>query len=383
MSFIPLDLLLLPIISCFLVFFLYGTILLFFIRNVEEKPCINYFPKISIVFPTYNESYVIENKLKNLMDTNYPQEKIEIIVADDSTDNTSEIIQRLQKSYSNIILERTGERRGYSQSMIDGIKHATGEIIVISDAGSYYDKNTLPNLIRHFNNPKIGAVSGKAKVLNKRKINAFAEHIYRIIYDRYRIAESNIDSTFHLNGEACAIRKEVCQSISSCPANYDIAIGFATRKLGLKAIVDLKAYFYEKSPELGKERIHQKSTRAFGIIRILFNYRDMMLKKEYGLFGLIIYPFNFIIFVVMPLMIAFSIVLVIFYLFFRFAFPINLIILGSIIILLLVLYPITISFVQFEFALIIGLYKTLFYPNQKDEIRTITSTRIKIEEIKE
>jgi len=373
-----LELLLIPFSIIFMFFLMYGLILLFFMFKKEKKHELNFEPMISVVFPTFNESYVVEDKIKNILDTEYPQNKIEIIISDDSTDETAGKIKLLQKQYSNLRLNRTGERRGYSQSMIDGIRDAKGEIIIITDAGSYYDQQTIPRLIRHFSNPKIGAVTGKNIILNKNNFFGFAEHIYRIMYDKMRYAEAMIDSTFHLNGEATAVRREITQFIKECPANYDYAIGFVSKLLGYKSIVDTEAYFYEKTAFKFIDRVHVKKTRAEGVIRLLFFYKHMLFDKKYGLFGMLIYPANFFLFIIAPSLLALSFLLIIVYTTLKFLYPLNLIVVLSYFLIGCTFMPVTISIFQFEIALLKGLLNACKYREKKDYIKTVKSTRFKL-----
>jgi len=373
-----LELLLIPFIVIAFIFFVYGLILLFFMFKREEIPELKDKPMISVIFPTFNESYIIEDKIKNILDTEYPSEKIEIIISDDSTDDTPQKIKKLQKKYDNLLLNRTGKRRGYSQSMIDGVKQAKGEIIIISDAGSYYDQQTIPRLVRHFSNPKIGAVTGKNIIINKNKILGFAEHIYRIIYDKMRYAEAMIDSTFHLNGEATAVRRNIVKNIKQCPANFDYALGFETRKLNYRSNVDLKAYFYEKTAYKVTDRVHVKKTRAEGVIKVLFHYRKMLFNPKYKFFGVLIYPANFFMFIIAPIGLVVSFLLVVVYSMIRFTYPLNILIIAIFCLIGVLLLPITISFTQFEIALIKGLIGAFKNKNQVDYINTVKTTRFKI-----
>ena len=79
---------------------------------------------MSVVIATHNEEKIISKKIENILASNYPIDKIEIVLVDDSNDSTPQIIDECSKKYSNIRLIRFNERMGYSPSMVAGVKAA-------------------------------------------------------------------------------------------------------------------------------------------------------------------------------------------------------------------------------------------------------------------
>ena len=93
-----------------LIFGLYGFIILYYGRFKNEKKSIKinqkinyeFEPSISVVVPTHDEEMIISKKIENLLDTNYPKEKLELIFVDDSNDSTPDIVEEYSKRYPNI-----------------------------------------------------------------------------------------------------------------------------------------------------------------------------------------------------------------------------------------------------------------------------------------
>ena len=121
----------------------------------------NYLPKVSFIIAAYNEEKVIADKIKNTLMLNYPKDKLEIIiVSDGSDDKTHEIAKR----YKDIIALHQPERRGKSAALNRAITYATGEILVLSDANNDYQRDAIRELVKHFSDEHVGAVTGAKRI---------------------------------------------------------------------------------------------------------------------------------------------------------------------------------------------------------------------------
>jgi len=131
----------------------------------------NYEPKVTMIIPTYDESTVITEKLQSLKRTDYPHEKLEVIIVDgSSTDNTVTKAKRYLKDngfpFEIKILEEK-ERSGKAKALNFALKHAKSEIIATSDADSYWEPSALRKAISYLADPKVGAVTGREKLINE------------------------------------------------------------------------------------------------------------------------------------------------------------------------------------------------------------------------
>ena len=120
-------------------------------------------PLVSVIICTYNESKTIERRLHNLFDSDYPQENLEIIVADsNSLDRTQEIVHALIKKYPErmITLITEDQRRGKVSAINLGLSAARGEIIILTDSPALFWLDTIRLVVRNFADPTVGAVSG-------------------------------------------------------------------------------------------------------------------------------------------------------------------------------------------------------------------------------
>jgi cellulose synthase/poly-beta-1,6-N-acetylglucosamine synthase-like glycosyltransferase len=129
-------------------------------------------PFITIQLPIYNEKYVIERLLDSVAGLKYPQEKIEIQVLDDSTDESVEITAKKVKSLKqdgiSISHIRRPDRIGFKAGALEyGLQFAKGEFIAIFDADFIPHPDFLIHTIPHFDNEKIGVVQTRWGHINK------------------------------------------------------------------------------------------------------------------------------------------------------------------------------------------------------------------------
>ncbi|HKK12195.1 MAG TPA: cellulose synthase family protein, partial [Flavobacteriaceae bacterium] len=141
-------------------------------------------PFVTIQLPVYNEMYVMDRLLDNIAKMDYPKDKLEIQVLDDSTDETvnttREHIQKLKQTGLDINHITRTDRSGFKAGALkEGLKIAKGEFIAIFDADFLPNKNWLKRTIPYFKDEKIGVVQTRWGHLNRNyslltKIQAFA-----------------------------------------------------------------------------------------------------------------------------------------------------------------------------------------------------------------
>jgi cellulose synthase/poly-beta-1,6-N-acetylglucosamine synthase-like glycosyltransferase len=131
-------------------------------------------PKVSILIPAHNEEVVIERTIKAMLKLKYPREKLEIIVINDnSSDRTGEIIDRYHQQYPQIIPVHTkppNAGKGKSGALNQGLLASSGEIIVVYDADNTPESMALHYLVLAMqNDPKAGVIVGKFRVVNSKQ----------------------------------------------------------------------------------------------------------------------------------------------------------------------------------------------------------------------
>jgi cellulose synthase/poly-beta-1,6-N-acetylglucosamine synthase-like glycosyltransferase len=195
-------------------YFCYPLILLIlgilFGKKPEKKEI---FPTVSLLIPVYNEEKVIQKKIENSLELDYPKEKLEIIIASESNDRTNEIVKNYEQK--GVKLFAYSGREGKQYTIYRTIPRCKGEIIVLTDANGIFKKDALKKLVRNFADKRIGCVSGLLRYINP-SIGLFGEGegIYWEYETWIKKLESKIFSLLGANGSIYAIRKELYQPIS-------------------------------------------------------------------------------------------------------------------------------------------------------------------------
>ena len=173
------------------------------------------YPLVTIQLPLYNEWYVVERLLKNISKIDYPTEKLEIQVLDDSTDEsvytTEKLIEQIRANGIDIQHIRRENRTGFKAGALkEGLKIARGEFIAVFDSDFIPGKNWLKQTLPFFKNQRIGVVQTRWGHINRdysllTKIQAFALDFHFILEQTGRNFGRNF---INFNGTAGIWRKE-------------------------------------------------------------------------------------------------------------------------------------------------------------------------------
>ena len=141
-------------------------------RYVPTEKSEDEMPLVTIQLPIFNEMYVVERLIDNIAEMEYPKDKLQIQILDDSTDETVKLSQKkvdeyLAKGFDIELVHRI-DRTGFKAGALkEGMKTAKGEFIAIFDADFLPRKDFLKNTIPHFQNPEVGVVQTRWEHLNE------------------------------------------------------------------------------------------------------------------------------------------------------------------------------------------------------------------------
>lgn len=256
-------------------------------------------PSISMIIPTYNEEMLIAKKLDNIFELEYPQELIEVVIIDSSTDRTPEIIGEYRKKRHGSINLIREKRQGLATALNTAYAAAQNDIVIKTDCDSLLKKDVLQKVAADFADPSIGGVTGKQVVINESSV----EVGYRSLQSRVQIAESWIDSTIIFHGPFSAYRKKLIKPIDPDSIADDSELAIKVRKQGYRTVIDPDILFYEASQSAFFKRRMQKDRRGKGLIRLLLRHRDVLFNPGYGKYGSIVFPMNCFMMILSPYLI--------------------------------------------------------------------------------
>jgi cellulose synthase/poly-beta-1,6-N-acetylglucosamine synthase-like glycosyltransferase len=268
-------------------------------------------PYISVILPTFNEENTIGGKLEDLLDQEYHLDRMEVIVIDSgSNDRTPLIVESFAKAHRmlNLRLIRETERRGKSTAVNTATHEvdSKSEITIITDSDSRFGKGSLRRAVQTLRDPTVGLVTGVQIVANPHEsTSTMMESTYSQFSRLLRQGESLVDSTPISDG-FLACRTSMVQKLSvRIDVNADdTQLAILTRRNGLRSIYNANAIFYEFAPPEVRQIHKQKVRRGQGIARTLWNNRGLAFNRAYGKFGLLIFPMNFFMYIISPVMLV-------------------------------------------------------------------------------
>ena len=236
-------------------------------------------PMVSVIMSVYNEEKVLEKKIKTVFTSNYPSNKLELVIGSDgSTDNTDFIIEKFIQEGYQIRFKKFGGRSGKSNIINALIPEVKGQIFILTDANILFDENTIPFLVRHFKNEKIGLVG--ANVINtglQKEGISFQEETYIRRENKIKYQEGLIWGTMMGAFGACyAIRAELFGKI---PKNFlmeDFYITLGVIRSKKLSISDPEAKVYEDVSNLVKEEFKRKIRISAGNFQNLGVYYGLL-----------------------------------------------------------------------------------------------------------
>lgn len=176
----------------------------------ELKEC----PLVTLQLPVYNEMYVVERLIKTICEIDYPIDKLQIQVLDDSTDETVDIVTQTVKDYQqkgfDISHIHRSNRAGYKAGALkEGLKSAKGEFVGIFDADFIPKKNFLMTVLPFFNDSKIGMVQTRWEHINRSY--SLITQIQALALDGHFVIEQQVrnkaDYFINFNGTSGVWRK--------------------------------------------------------------------------------------------------------------------------------------------------------------------------------
>jgi biofilm PGA synthesis N-glycosyltransferase PgaC len=295
----------------------YGGYYFYILRVIRRKPkkilVSGYRPQITVIVPTYNDSRTINDKLVNLTEQTYGKEMMEIIVIDSaSKDGTADLVRRFMASNVNLKMRliEEKERRGKSIAVnkVLSIIDPDREIAMVTDADAFLRADSVANIVSCFSDPQVGAVVGRQVIpqSDMSRETADAEGAYLDFYQKMRTGESVIDSTMIFDGELSAYRTDVVKNkrIRENLNADDSQLAMLIRRDGYKAIFEPEAVFYESLPTDSRNLRAQKVRRGQGLTRLFWYNKDIMFNSSFGKFGSVVYPANFFMHIVSPILVS-------------------------------------------------------------------------------
>lgn len=239
-------------------------------------------PSISLIITAYNEAESIKLKLENTLELDYPQDKLEIIVASDaSTDKTDEIVRSFADR--NVKLVALPYRGGKSMAQNAALAEAAGEIIVHTDATAMLPAKSLRRLVSAMADPQVGCVTSHDRSIGS-DTEAGIEGAG--LYTRYEIkvreSESRLKSLIGVSGSYYAVRRKLRPPLAPEVID-DFYIPLWVIRNGYRVVPEPQAVALIRRSRDSRQE-YQRRVRTFLTgMRVFFRVTDMLNPFKFGL----------------------------------------------------------------------------------------------------
>lgn len=235
-------------------------------------------PVISVLISVYNEQAVIQGRIENLLKLDYPREKLDIVIASDgSSDRTVEIARQFPNQGVRVLDYR--QRRGKTAVLNTAIATLTADLVVLSDANTFFEPSAARHLTRWFVDRSVGVVCGKL-VLVDSHTGSNSDGMYWRYETFMKISEGKLGALLGSNGAIYAIRRGIFPTIPGGTIVDDFVIPLLAKlNTDCQIIYDQEAVAHEEiAPEIKDEfrrrtRIGAGGYQAIGLLWRLLNPR--------------------------------------------------------------------------------------------------------------
>ncbi len=269
-------------------------------RHVVHDP--TYLPSVAVVVPAYNEEKVIIQTIASLLACELPYQ---IIVVDDGSNDTTYQVASAAFSGHPRVRVYTQPNGGKPAALNFGISQTRAEIVVALDADTVFARDTIAKLVRHFADPKIGAVAGNAKVGNRINLLTRLQALEYITSQNLdRRAFSVLNCITVVPGAVGAWRRELIEragGFNQSTLAEDADLTMAIRKLGYAIVYEDEAVALTEAPDSVRGFIRQRYRWMFGTMQTAWKHIDALFRPRYGALGFVALPNVMIFQVLFPL----------------------------------------------------------------------------------
>ncbi len=267
-------------------------------------------PTVSFITPVLNEEKTINKTLKSIMELDYPQSKLEIIIVNDqSTDNTKAVVEKIIKNnpdWNILLLDRKKFPGEFTKApaVNTGLKEATGEFVACLDADSTVKPDSLKKIFNLFDSDRVAAVISAIKVNNTKTIYGKIQRLEYLLATFVRELMSKVDTLHITPGALSVYRTETLKDLGgfdekNITEDYEIAVRLKYH--GYTIRIQTQSISYTNVPSTFWSLWQQRVRWFRGFITTSLKYKDMFANKKFGMMGVFQYPLNIISFAVVLL----------------------------------------------------------------------------------
>jgi poly-beta-1,6-N-acetyl-D-glucosamine synthase len=223
-----------------------------------------YVPSAAVLIPVHNEEKVIRLKLENIAKVAYPQGKIEVIVANDcSTDSTLNEVNQYITAHpeQKIAVYDSKVHLGKTGCLNNALKNVNADVVIISDVDCFWPSDILTKALSYLSDPTVGAITARELLLNP--VDSWVttgEQFYDSNIQAVRIGESKLHSTIIFQGGFAAYKRSVLREFNHATDDSGTALDIV--QANRRTLLIPEVGFFTVSPTTWKSKVNIKIRRA-------------------------------------------------------------------------------------------------------------------------
>jgi cellulose synthase/poly-beta-1,6-N-acetylglucosamine synthase-like glycosyltransferase len=220
-------------------------------------------PSVSLLIAAYNEEAEIEKRIQTALMTDYPADRLEIVIASDgSSDATAEIVRRYAGRGVRLLDYR--QRRGKAAVLNASFPELRGEIVLLSDANTQTDPQALRRIVRWFRDPNVGVVCGRL-ILTDPATGRNVDGLYWKYETFLKKHEGRLGALLGANGGIYAIRRSLQAPIPQETIVDDFVLPLQAKlRSGCSIVYESRAVAYEETPAAIGSEFHRRARIGAG-----------------------------------------------------------------------------------------------------------------------
>jgi cellulose synthase/poly-beta-1,6-N-acetylglucosamine synthase-like glycosyltransferase len=231
-------------------------------RDAGPVSAVAELPMVSLIVAAHDEEGVIERRVANALESDYPRERLEVIVTSDGSEDRT--VALAEVAGADLVLDLS--RRGKVEAQNAAVEHARGEVLAFSDANSFWRPDALRRLVERLADPEVGYVCGQVSFTDERGENQEGA------YWRYEMAVRNLESGLAGvtagNGAIYAVRAGAYVEMPS-DRGHDLCLPYLMVRRGLRAVYEPAARAEEPMAPTMRgewERKRRMMNRTWGVL---------------------------------------------------------------------------------------------------------------------
>ena len=212
------------------------------VRRVPPLAAGAFEPDVTLVVPAYNEADVLADKVRNCLALNYPTNKLRLLfITDGSNDNSAAVLAQ----FPAVQHLHQAARAGKSMAENRAIRYVTTPVVVFTDCNTLLNPEAVHELVRHYADPRVGAVSGEKRVLRDGSTSGAGEGLYWQYESFLKRCDSDIYSLMGAAGELVSFRTNLFAPLEADTILDDFVQSMRIVDAGYRVIYEPRAYALE------------------------------------------------------------------------------------------------------------------------------------------